>query len=84
MSQSSIEIVIDNNSGKDDDAAPEYMGEVSDHWSDLEYYTKSYIIHIFCQKWTILDVHFGAPLFDVDCNTRICENIVQKLCTESK
>lgn len=31
------------------------------------------------EDWTILDVHFGVPLFDVDCNTRICEYIVKHL-----
>ncbi|XP_011197048.1 protein FAM91A1 [Zeugodacus cucurbitae] len=31
------------------------------------------------EDWTILDVNFGVPLFDVDCNTRICEQIVRKL-----
>uniref|UniRef100_A0A034W7H7 Protein FAM91A1 n=1 Tax=Bactrocera dorsalis TaxID=27457 RepID=A0A034W7H7_BACDO len=31
------------------------------------------------EAWTILDVNFGVPLFDVDCNTRICEQIVRKL-----
>ncbi|CAD7004982.1 protein FAM91A1 [Ceratitis capitata] len=31
------------------------------------------------EDWTILDVNFGVPLFDVDCNTRICEQIIRKL-----
>ncbi|XP_017472679.1 PREDICTED: protein FAM91A1 [Rhagoletis zephyria] len=31
------------------------------------------------EEWTLLDVNFGVPLFDVDCNTRICEQIVRKL-----
>ncbi|XP_067647466.1 protein FAM91A1 [Eurosta solidaginis] len=31
------------------------------------------------EEWTLLDVNFGVPLFDVDCNTRICERIVCKL-----
>lgn len=34
------------------------------------------------EEWTLLDVNFGVPLFDVDCNTRICEQIVRKLCSE--
>lgn len=34
------------------------------------------------EEWTLLDVNFGVPLFDVDCNTRICEQIVRHLCTE--
>lgn len=31
------------------------------------------------EDWTILDINFGVPLFDVDCNTRICEQIAKKL-----
>ncbi|XP_058460898.1 protein FAM91A1 [Malaya genurostris] len=34
------------------------------------------------EEWTLLDVHFGIPLFDVDCNTAICQNIIKKLCSE--
>ncbi|XP_055611224.1 protein FAM91A1 [Uranotaenia lowii] len=34
------------------------------------------------EEWTLLDVHFGIPLFDVDCNTSICQNIIRKLCSE--
>ncbi|XP_055319685.1 protein FAM91A1 [Sitodiplosis mosellana] len=34
------------------------------------------------EEWTILDVHFGVPLFDIDCNTRICENLVKNLCDD--
>ena len=34
------------------------------------------------EVWTLLDVNFGVPLFDVDCNTRICEQIVRHLCSE--
>uniref|UniRef100_A0A182FR21 Uncharacterized protein n=2 Tax=Anopheles albimanus TaxID=7167 RepID=A0A182FR21_ANOAL len=34
------------------------------------------------EEWTILDVNFGIPLFDVDCNTKICQNIVKRLCNE--
>ncbi|KAG4067688.1 hypothetical protein HA402_005460 [Bradysia odoriphaga] len=36
----------------------------------------------FGEEWTILDCHFGIPLFDVDCNTRICEYIVRNLCND--
>lgn len=28
------------------------------------------------QSWTLLDCHFGIPLFDVDANTKICDTIV--------
>lgn len=38
----------------------------------------------FGEEWTILDCHFGTPLFDVDCNTRICEFIVRDLCNDEK
>lgn len=38
----------------------------------------------FGEEWTILDCHFGVPLFDVDCNTRICEYIVRNLCNDEK
>lgn len=34
------------------------------------------------EEWTLLDVNFGVPLFDVDSNTRICEQIVRHLCSE--
>lgn len=31
------------------------------------------------QEWTLHDVHYGIPLFDIDCNTRICEEMVKRL-----
>ncbi|XP_062134514.1 protein FAM91A1 [Drosophila sulfurigaster albostrigata] len=31
------------------------------------------------EDWTLLEVNFGVPLFDVDTNTRICEQLVQQL-----
>lgn len=68
VSQSSIEIGIENSSANEDEDT------VCD----------SPIVEYFGEEWTILDVHFGVPLFDVDCNTRICEYIVQKLSTEEK
>ncbi|KAH8411184.1 hypothetical protein KR222_010052 [Zaprionus bogoriensis] len=34
------------------------------------------------EEWTLLDVNFGVPLFDVDTNTRICEQLVQQLCSD--
>ncbi|XP_043647140.1 protein FAM91A1 [Drosophila teissieri] len=34
------------------------------------------------EEWTLLDVSFGVPLFDVDTNTRICEQLVQGLCSD--
>lgn len=36
------------------------------------------------EEWTILEVQFGVPLFDFDCNTRICQNLASKLLTEEK
>lgn len=36
------------------------------------------------EEWTLVDVNFGVPLFDVNCNTRICEQIVQNLCSDEK
>ncbi|XP_022220353.2 protein FAM91A1 [Drosophila obscura] len=35
------------------------------------------------EEWTLLDVNFGVPLFDVDTNTRICEQLVHGLCIDS-
>ncbi|XP_068148618.1 protein FAM91A1 [Drosophila tropicalis] len=35
------------------------------------------------EEWTLLDVSFGVPLFDVDTNTRICEHLVRDLCSDS-
>ncbi|KAJ6641278.1 Protein FAM91A1 [Pseudolycoriella hygida] len=37
---------------------------------------------LYGEEWTILDCNFGVPLFDVDCNTRICEYIVRNLCND--
>uniref|UniRef100_A0A182P818 Potential DNA-binding domain-containing protein n=1 Tax=Anopheles epiroticus TaxID=199890 RepID=A0A182P818_9DIPT len=34
------------------------------------------------EDWTILDINFGIPLFDVDCNTKICQYILQRLCID--
>lgn len=34
------------------------------------------------EVWTLLDVNFGVPLFDIDCNTKICEKIAKKLCKD--
>lgn len=34
------------------------------------------------EEWTLLDAHFGIPLFDVDCNTSICQHIIKKLCSD--
>ncbi|XP_075161230.1 protein FAM91A1 [Haematobia irritans] len=34
------------------------------------------------EEWTLLDVNFGVPLFDVDTNTRICEQIVRNLSSD--
>lgn len=36
------------------------------------------------EEWTLLDVNFGVPLFDVDCNTRICERIAKDLKRDEK
>lgn len=27
------------------------------------------------EEWTLLDINFGIPLFDFDCNTKICHNM---------
>ncbi|XP_034480322.1 protein FAM91A1 [Drosophila innubila] len=35
------------------------------------------------EDWTLLEVNFGVPLFDVDTNTRICEQLVQQLCNDA-
>ncbi|KAK5637850.1 hypothetical protein RI129_000154 [Pyrocoelia pectoralis] len=36
------------------------------------------------EMWTLLDCHFGIPLFDVDANTKICDAIVSGgLCNSS-
>lgn len=36
------------------------------------------------EEWTILDVQFGVPLFDSDCNTRICQSLAKSLLAEEK
>ncbi|CAO1354798.1 unnamed protein product [Diamesa serratosioi] len=33
------------------------------------------------EDWTVLDVHFGVPLFDIDANTKICQYIIKNLAT---
>lgn len=35
------------------------------------------------EEWTLLDVNFGVPLFDVDTNTRICEQLVRQLSSDA-
>lgn len=36
------------------------------------------------EDWTILEVQFGVPLFDFDCNTRICQSLANSLLTEER
>lgn len=36
------------------------------------------------EEWTVLDVQFGVPLFDFDCNTTICQSLVKTLMAEEK
>ncbi|KAG5678046.1 hypothetical protein PVAND_007752 [Polypedilum vanderplanki] len=60
VSQSSIEIELDNSSDKLENVKEEYFGE----------------------DWTILDIHFGIPLFDVDTNTKICQYFVKHLAND--
>lgn len=36
------------------------------------------------EDWTILEVQFGVPLFDFDCNTRICQTLAKSLLAEEK
>lgn len=66
VSQASVEIPLEIGSANEDE---DTVCESPKH----EYYG---------EEWTLLDVNFGIPLFDVDCNTRICEYIVRKLCSE--
>lgn len=35
-----------------------------------------FFTNVFLQMWTLLDCHFGIPLFDVDANTKICDMIL--------
>ncbi|KAK4882938.1 hypothetical protein RN001_006257 [Aquatica leii] len=37
---------------------------------------KSIVEHENGEMWTLLDCHFGIPLFDVDANTKICDAVV--------
>lgn len=46
---------------------------------DISDDTENIIPTTTTEVWTLLDVNFGVPLFDIDCNTKICENIVKKL-----
>lgn len=36
------------------------------------------------EEWTLLDVCFGIPLFEVDCNSRICQQLTKDLLTDNK
>lgn len=36
------------------------------------------------EDWTVLEVQFGVPLFDFDCNTRICQTLARSLLAEDK
>lgn len=36
------------------------------------------------EDWTILEVQFGVPLFDFDCNSRICQGLATRLLAEEK
>lgn len=36
------------------------------------------------EDWTLLDVNFGIPLFDVDCNSRVCEQVTKNLLNDLK
>lgn len=36
------------------------------------------------EDWTILEVQFGVPLFDFDCNTRICQSLANSLLSEER
>lgn len=40
---------------------------------------------VYCgEEWTLLDVCFGIPLFEVDCNSRICQQLSKDLLTDNK
>lgn len=72
VSQASIEVPILN----DPMELPLQM-EDGRHLCDSDYYKDD-----LGEEWTILDVNFGVPLFDVDCNTNICERLVRNLTDE--
>ncbi|XP_058058144.1 protein FAM91A1 [Anopheles bellator] len=55
--------------------------EMAESDSDTEISRKNSLQHAG-EEWTILDINFGIPLFDVDCNTKICQYVVQRLCNE--
>ncbi|KAI8126786.1 hypothetical protein FF38_10391 [Lucilia cuprina] len=68
VSQGSIEIPLDRTLPKTEESL---INDSDEDMSEEQ-----------AEEWTLLDVNFGVPLFDVDCNTRICEQIVRHLCTE--
>ncbi|XP_049285145.1 protein FAM91A1 [Anopheles funestus] len=72
------------------DGANEVVEEVNDKLavlqtaesdSDTEISRKNSLQNA-AEEWTILDINFGIPLFDVDCNTKICQYILQRLCID--
>lgn len=36
------------------------------------------------EEWTILEVQFGVPLFDFDCNTKICQSLAKMLRSDER
>lgn len=78
VSQSSIEIELgeDNEQPKQE----EYLGEVKRALYNSMKLNRFY----YFKDWTILDIHFGIPLFDVDTNTQICQYIIKKLASDEK
>lgn len=84
ISQSSIEIelVDEDNEKLIEKKEEEYLGEVS--LVQLIKFENIVDDFTFLQEWTVLDVHFGIPLFDVDTNTQICQYIIKNLANNEK
>lgn len=83
VSQSSIEIelVDDDNEKVDEPKEAEYLGEVMTGKMLLNFQVLIY--RFLLQDWTVLDIHYGIPLFDVDTNTQICQ-FIKNLANDEK
>ncbi|XP_062553140.1 protein FAM91A1 [Armigeres subalbatus] len=76
-----LEDSVDQDSASPDHDLVQQLAEASQN-ADSDSDTKDRLIRNRMEEWTVLDIHFGIPLFDVDCNTSICQHVIKKLCSE--
>uniref|UniRef100_A0A8W7NZT9 FAM91 N-terminal domain-containing protein n=1 Tax=Anopheles atroparvus TaxID=41427 RepID=A0A8W7NZT9_ANOAO len=81
MSAEELSTVEGTNGSADEGIDQPAVLQTADSDSDTEISRKNSLQNA-AEEWTILDINFGIPLFDVDCNTKICQYIVQRLCND--